>query len=274
MRDQGGQARADAETGEAAAKRAGGTPLFHRIAVELRDKVVSGQLPPGARLPSEAEICEAWGVSRITAKRALDELAAEGLVTRARGRGTVVAPRAAAPAVTTRLAGWRASLARLAAETSAEVLEFGYVAAPAHVARDLELPAAAEVQRALRLRRLGGRPLALVETWLPADVGRRFSAADLAESPMLLLLERGGVALGGARESIGATAATPEAAAALGLTPGGPLVDVRRRLMDRDGRPVQLFRALYRPDLYRCEMELGADDGPGFGWRVAASAAD
>ena len=249
-----------------------GVPLFHQIAVILRDRIVSGELAPGARLPSEADICAAWNVSRITAKRALDALAAEGLVARARGRGTTVLARARPPASTTRLQGWVENLARMADGTTVDLLELHYLPLPAHVARELDLAPGTEAQRARRVRRLHGEALSHLETWVPVEIGRTWTAEDMAETPLARLLARAGRAPVSARQVVTATTAPPEVAATLGILAGAALLDVRRRLADAEGRPVEFVRALYRPDLYRFEMDL-APEGPGpEAWRAEAEA--
>src|SRR6188472_4523608 len=68
-------------------------PLYHQIYVLLREQILSGVYADQALVPTEQALGERFGVSRITAKRALDELAAEGLVVRQRGRGTTVVGR-------------------------------------------------------------------------------------------------------------------------------------------------------------------------------------
>src|SRR4029450_10752909 len=70
-------------------------PLYHRLHVILRERIVSGTYRPGDLVPAEAELMARFGVSRITAKRALDELSAEGLVERGRGRGATGTPAGA-----------------------------------------------------------------------------------------------------------------------------------------------------------------------------------
>lgn len=239
--------------------RTAGTTLFQQIAVVLRDRIVSGQLPPGARLPSEAEICTAWTVSRITAKRALDLLAAEGLVTRARGRGTVVIALPTMPGTRMRVIGWRDSLLRLHKATEIELLDRAELPAPAHVARQLDLAPLQPVLRVVRLRRLDGKPLAHIEAWTPLHLAGSLSPEVCGETPLLMLLEQAGLRLGPARQTVGATAAAPDVAALLDCPPGAPLIDLRRRTLDVERRPVQLIRAQLRPDLYRIEMDLEAE---------------
>lgn len=271
-----GETRGDATTGngegmksEAQVGPDRGAPLFHQIAVILRDRIVSGELAPGARLPSEADICAAWDVSRITAKRALDTLAAEGLVTRARGRGTTVLARARSPSTVTRVDGWFENLSRMAEATTVEVLAFGYHPAPPHVAAELDLPPGEEVQRARRVRRLEGRPISHHETWVPAHIGRGWSREEMRTTPLAKLLWREGAAPASAREVITATSAPPDVASALEILSGAALLDVRRRVMDGSGRRIEFMRALYRPDLYRVEMDLQRTDGEAF-WRADA----
>lgn len=259
MKDDAPVAASDAAMGENRLDADSGAPLFQQIATILRDRIVSGELEPGDRLPSEADLCALWGISRITAKRAMDMLAADGLVERARGRGTTVLRRAPAPAAATRMQGWLENLHRLADATEAELLEFAYRPAPRHVARQLEIAAGAPAQRALRVRRLDGAAISHLESWVPEALGRHWDAADLSGGSLLRLLERAGVRAASARQTVSATAATPAVAAALGVSPGAALLDVRRRVMDARGRPVEYIRCLYRPELYRYEMEL-----PGF----------
>ncbi|MFC2969516.1 GntR family transcriptional regulator [Acidimangrovimonas pyrenivorans] len=251
-------------TGALALDIRSGIPLFHQVAVILRDRILSGAHAEGERLPSEAEICDNFGVSRITAKRAMDELAAEGLVTRARGRGTIVTQGAAKLPFEVSVDGWIENISRMGRMTEVSVLEFGYRRAPRAVARELGLDEGAEVQRSIRVRTHDGTPLSWLETWIPADIGRSYSAEDMGAQPLLHLLERAGVRIASAKQTITAGLAAPQVAQALGVQVGSALLDVRRLVRDADGRPVEFISILYRPDLYRFAMELtrvGGADG-------------
>jgi len=246
-----------------------GVALFHQITVILRDRILSGQLAPGYRLPSEAEICAAFGVSRITAKRSLDELAAIGLVDRARGRGTTVRQRPETPVMRAAVEGWIENISRMGESTRARVLEFGYFPAPPHVAEALDLSSGTEVQRSIRVRSIEGECLSHLETWVPAEIGRSYERAEMEDVALLRLLERHGVKVTSARQTITAAVAPPNIATALGIHAGAPLLDVRRIVMDRAGRPVEYIRVLYRPDLYRYEMDLTRVQGSAGGrWKA------
>lgn len=248
-------------------------PLYQQIVVILRDRILAGAHAPGDSLPGEEELAAAFGVSRITAKRALDELAAAGLVDRARGRGTRVRPRPAVPEVRVPLEGWLENAQAMARLTQAEVLEFGYVPAPREVAAALGLAPGTTVQRAVRRRRLGGVPMSHLVTHVPEEIGRSFDAADLAAQPLLGLLERAGVRLAAARQTVSATLADPAVAAALEVPAGSALTEVVRTVQDEAGRGVEHIRVLYRPDVWRIEMTLrrvAGEAGPR--WRTEAPA--
>ncbi len=246
-----------------------GVALFQQIAVILRDRIHSGRIAVGERLPSEADICADFGVSRITAKRALDELAREGLAERARGRGTIVTGGARLAAKHTSLNGWLENVSLMGEATQVRVLEFGYRPAPPQVAEALGLAAGEEAQHSIRVRSLDGRPLSHLETWVPADIGRGYDVAEMGETPLLKLLERQGVEVSSARQTITATVAPPNVAVALGIHAGAPLLDVRRLVMDATGRPIEHIRVLYRPELYRYEMDLTrVREADGARWRA------
>jgi GntR family transcriptional regulator len=241
-----------------------GIPLFHQVAVILRDQLASGVHAEGERLPSEAEICETYGVSRITAKRAMDELANEGLVTRSRGRGTIVSRGAGMTPFAVSVDGWIENISRMAQLTTVKLLEFDYRRASQTAARELGLREDAEVQRSLRVRSHKGTPLSWLETWVPEDIGRSYTADDMGALPLLHLLERAGVRVASAQQTITATLAGPHVAHALGVQTGAALLDVRRVVRDDTGRPVEYISILYRPDLYRFAMNLtrvAGDDG-------------
>ena len=252
-----------------------GVALFHQIAVILQDRILSGQLSAGDRLPTERDICETFGVSRITAKRALDELARKGIVERARGRGTIVRSSPLGPRIRAAVDGWYENLARMGESTRARVLEFDYRPAPKHVAEALQIAAGEEVQRSVRVRSLDDTPFSCLETWLPAEIGRSFTRKDLEDVALLRLLEREGVGVAAARQTITAAVAAPNVAAVLGVPAGAPLLDVRRVALAEGGRPVEFIRVLYRPELYGYEMELTrvrSDDGAR--WRAVEPESD
>ena len=234
-------------------------PKYHRIYLVLREQLHEGRFAGG--LPGELALMQQFGVARVTVRRALEQLAGEGLITREPGRGTrpVRAPDEAAgaePALRTQLTGLLENLVSMGLRTSVKVLEVDTVAASTAVAAALRLDSGALVQKAVRVRSTREGPLSHITTWVPADVARRFGRRELSRKPILVLLEEAGVKVGRAEQSISARLADAEVAGHLQVAVGSALLAVRRLIYDEADRPVQWLHGLYRPDRYEYEMQL------------------
>ena len=227
------------------------TPLYHQLYMALRQKILSGQLASEASFMGEQELSARLGVSRITVKRALKELSDDGLITRQRGRGTFVAPGRVLPVVSGSFENLIESLHAMGAETAVRLVDVAETPADESVAERLRLQPGAPVQRAVRLRRLGGEPFSYLTTFVPLDISRRYSKEELASTPMLTLLERAGLAAQEAEQWITAIAAPPHIAAALGVNVGAPLLTIERVLRGPDGQPIQYMQGYYHPDRFR-----------------------
>lgn len=238
------------------------TPLYHQIYVLLRQQILAGVYGEEAQVPTEAELGAKFHVSRITAKRALDELAAEGLVVRQRGRGTRVSGPLPAPPVSANITGLLENLLMMGLKTDVEILDFGYVPAPPDVAQALHLPPGTEVQRAVRVRSHDGVPLTFTTSHVPAEIGRAYTRKDLASKPLLALLERAGCLIGSAEQTITATLADTMVAPQLGVRIGSPLLTMTRIVYDQNERPVEHIQIHYRPDRYNYRMKLTRVQGP------------
>jgi GntR family transcriptional regulator len=226
------------------------TPLYHQIYLMLRERIVSGLIPAGTLLEGEQEMARLLGVSRITVKRALNELAARGLVERQRGRGTTASGAAVIPLVAGGFDTLLESLQRMGVQTDVELLEVRDEPAGEAVAARLEIAPEAFVQRAVRLRRLSGQPFSYLVNFIPLDISRGYAREDLATTSMLTLLERAGAAAQEAEQWISAVAAGAAIAAALDVAPGAPLLRVDRVMRGPRRRPVQFIEGHYRPDRF------------------------
>ena len=207
------------------------------VAAALRASLASGGYGSGGALDSEAELGVRYGVSRVTVRRALEELRGEGLVTSRRGAGWFVAfdpVRQALGRVTTIEAALEAS----GATAERQILEFGFEPAPDPIARSLALEPGAEVLRVRRLTLADGEPFALVTVWLPGALGAQLSRDDAQRAPFYELLAARGTALGSATQSIGADIADADDVRLLGLAPGAAVLACRRVTLARDGSPV------------------------------------
>jgi len=232
------------------------TPLYHQIYLILRNKILSGAFSFGETVPGEQETTRIFGVSRITAKRALNELADDGFVKREKGRGTRVIYRAPTPPVNASVEGLLENLLTMGLETQVDLLAFNYVRPDDEIRRILQCVGDVQVQRAVRVRHLEGESFSFLTTYVPENIGRSYSRDDLATRPLLSLLERSGVVIGRAEQTLTATLADVEVSQALGLELGSPLLSIRRVVFDQEEAPVEYISALYRPDRYQYRMNL------------------
>lgn len=232
------------------------TPLYHQLFVILRDRIRSGHYPLGAVLPGEQELTHVFNVSRITVKRALNELASASLVSRHRGRGTVVTYNATVPVVKGSFDNLMESLRVMGLSTQVELIHVGRLPATAEIAELLDLPSGVPVQRAERVRKLEGEPFSYIITHLPVDVAGGFDADELAHRPMLDLLEGAGHFAASAEQWITACNADPAAAQALKITAGSPLLKIVRVMRDAAGAPIEAVQGYYRPERFQYHINL------------------
>lgn len=235
-----------------------GTALHRQLFLVLRDEITRGVYAETGALSKEEALCERFGVSRITVRRALSELAALGLVERRHGLGTFV--RADMPA-------GRSSpslsvidgLRKAALETDVEVLEVTTAVPPADIAQLLQLAPGEQAVHALRLRSIKGAPVMLTDAWVPAALGKRVSAAALRKHALYEILMAQGVKFGRVVQEITAQAADPAYAGWLRTEVGAPLLKLVRLLHDPESRPVQYITVYLSPERSRILMDISAD---------------
>lgn len=237
------------------------SPRYFQVYTAIREKILAGILRNGDRLPSEAEIGDLFGVSRITARRAVAELVATGLARSSRGQATTASFQGSQQRQRGSMEDLLENLLILGDRTSVTVAEFGYVAATGQVAAALEIPAGNEVQRALRIRHEDGQPLSLIETFVPAEIGHRFEMRDLEQISLQAIFRRLGINVTRAEQSFSACAVLGHDAQLLGVPAGSPAFRISRIVFDEVGRPVEYVTALYRGDRYEYQMSLVRSEG-------------
>jgi GntR family transcriptional regulator len=233
-----------------------GEPLYARVERVIAAEIAAGSLAVGDRVPTEEGLVERFGVSRITVRRAVQNLVARGLVEVRWGRGTfVAAPRITQPL--TALTGFVEDMVALGRTATAKVLRVEVVPAPAGVAGELDLDAGTYVIHIERVRLADGQPISLDDTYLPRDVGERIAADDLARLPVFELLEQKyAVPLVEATYRLSATGADPHAAAELRIAAGDPVFRIERTSFTTGSRPVDHETLRYRGDAVTFETRL------------------
>lgn len=231
-------------------------PLYSQVEAVLAEEIAGGVLQVGEQLPTETRLMERFGVSRITVRRAVQNLAVRGLVEIRRGKGTFVAARRITQELT-ELSGFVEDMEAVGRRATARLVGTETVAAGKTVARELGLVAGERVVRIRRVRLADGVPVSFDETWLPFEIGSKIVTEDLEVQPIFTLLEqRYATPLLDAEYRLEAVAATAEVAGALGVEAGAPIFRIERTSYTTGGRPVDYERLHYRGDLIRFVTRL------------------
>lgn len=228
-------------------------PKYYRLKEALRDEIAG--LATGAPIAPERALSERFGVSRTTVRQALQELTVEGRLVRMQGRGTFVAKPKMSQ--TLQLTSYSQDIAAQGLRPASLLLDSGYASAPPDVAEHLGMPVEGPVLRLERLRLADEEPMALEVLYLDAGRFPSLRAEISAETSLYeLLRERHGVELVEARETIETILASPAESALLQTGTGAPLLLLTRASWDRERRPVEFVRSLYRGDRYRFVARL------------------
>ncbi|MBL8644698.1 MAG: GntR family transcriptional regulator [Rhodospirillaceae bacterium] len=237
------------------------SPRYHQVYSILRGWIFDGTYQPGAKLPPESDLCEEFGVSRITSRKAIDLLVQENLIVRVQGKGTyVVDDLGDAPNI-----GDMEQLIRktekLSKKSKVERIEIKQVAGDEEICRDLQIPKGSAVTEVSFVRFMDGKPTGYRVSYLPADRGLEITAKDLRSHQMFKILEGKGVHLSGAHQLLGACLADAHKAALLNTTVGAPLVRIRLVTFDEDAKPVERSTAYYLAERYEHHVYLKRGTG-------------
>lgn len=237
-------------------------PKYHQIYLVLREQLQEGRFDQDG-LPGEHALADQFEVARITIRKAMEMLVADGLVSRRPGLGTWPlrgaasahnVPAANAPQKA-HLTGLLENIVNMGLRTSVQVLDSTLVSAPPTVAESLRIAPGTPVHKSLRVRSTEAGPLSHITTYVPQAVAD-FTREDLEREPLLMLLEAAGVEFGGATQTISARLADAQVARHLDVSVGSALLAVTRVVRDVNDRPVQLLQGLYRPDRYQYQLQL------------------
>lgn len=249
-----------------------GVPIYQSLYLALRGQIRDGLFASGAMLPGEMELARLHGVSRVTVRKALERLAADGLVARHQGRGTVVVEGRAAEPVRAEVAGFVENLLAMGLRTQVQVLHFAFEVPPARILKEMGLQPGQQALHTVRLRHYKDKPFSYSIAWVPEDIGQTFSRAELAAKPLTQLLRQAGVTAVRAAQRVFALAADAQVSPLLGVGAGSPLLGIERRVEDDRGRVVEHLRVYYHPDRYEFEITMESDPGHADGaWRATPS---
>jgi GntR family transcriptional regulator len=238
------------------ASRQLGNPLHQQVFLVLRDRILSRRYEVGEMLPSEDDLSRMFNVSRTTIRNALGALNVIGLIEKRQGIGTFVREPGAVMPMRSSMSDIVSHIDEIGRTTTAQVIEFGYERPPRRVQELFNADDDDLFQHAVRVRRLKQRPILFVTTYLPEEIGRQFSVADLEKNMLSALLKTAGIRLKSGEQWVTAVLAEPTVAARLSIEVGSPLLRMERMHFDQRNDPVEYVEILAVPRFFQLRMEL------------------
>ena len=243
----------------------GPIPLYHQLYQLLKQRILAGELGYGAKLPTEAELAEGFGVSRVTAKRAMDLLVANELIQRKRGRGSHVVFRAPASDVEAPLVGMLEKLAHMSRSTVVRVLHIDRRPPPANLVEELGIAADESVHYVVRVRyREDQTPFAYYESWT-RGIEQGYDAGAIERRLRFDIMAENGHRIARIEQHLSAAAASAPVAEQLRLMPGDPVLTLVRYSFDSQGDLVDLLHCQYHTGHFHYRMNLSMEDYAGQG---------
>jgi GntR family transcriptional regulator len=232
-------------------------PLYVQIQEYIAEMILSGELPPETKLPSERELSRDLDISRMTVRRAITELVNEGLIERRHGAGTFVSK----PKVTyeaRELSSYTHAMRKRGIAPASQLLEFSQVPASRRLAEHLKVEIGETLYRVILLRLANRVPIILERAFFPCERCPGLEEYDLEKTSIYdLLTERYGVNVARIDQSIEAVAAGENSAQQLRVAEGFPLLMVTRIICRAgDDLPVEYAQDLLRSDYARIHSEL------------------
>lgn len=235
------------------------TPRYVQVYTALKDWIHQGAYAPGGRLPSEPQLCEMFGVSRITIRAAVGMLEKQGLVERKQGRGTFVANIVDGAPSRGDFSELVRRLRQLDSRSSLKDVHIATVPADEATARDLHLSVGAPVVQASFVRMRDGAPIGYTTLVISGALEIELTPEDLEHGPAATFLQGKGFEILGAHQLISATLADARLANILQTTVGAPLIHVRLQVLDLTSKPIELLSAYYRTESYVHHVFLAAN---------------
>jgi GntR family transcriptional regulator, N-acetylglucosamine utilization regulator len=239
--------------------KSGPLPRYYQLREIIRERIVSGDWSPGKLIPSERELCERYGISRMTARQSITDLVNEGLLYREQGKGTYVGrPKIAQQLL--RLTGFTEDMKVREQRPGAKVLTAEMWPADQETSERLRIRIGQPVYRLRRLRLADSEPLAL-ETSCISFIGcERLLDNDLERNSLYQLLETVyDVPPLEAEQELEADIARDEEAHHLKIAAGSPVLRTRRVTTTRRNQPIEYAISVYRGDKYRFYTRMVRD---------------
>lgn len=238
-------------------------PLYVQLEQILKSKIMTGELLPGDKIPSEKEIAEIYDVSSITARQAVLNLVAEGLLLRKQGKGTYVQGHKmnVKNIMTLNVSGnLNDIIPEGLSSQKVRVLDIFRMSSTKRVAHTLGISEGDEVVCTIRTRSDNGVVLSYVKNYLPLSIGEKVEKKDLLNQTMLQVLKNKiGLRLKFGVQFITAVVADFEIASALGVSISSPVLYLETIIHVEGDMPVDFVQTFYRSDQFKYTLNIDLD---------------
>ena len=234
------------------------TPLYHRLYSLLRRLILDGTLPFAQKMPTEEQLAQTFSVSRITAKRAMDELGNENLVERHRGKGTHVVYKYSQKPVQAPLMGMLEEIESMAMSSRAIVLGCDLIQPPQRIRDEFGLQVGQTALHLVRVREREGYKFGHYVSWTNG-VGFPDDPVIFESMPRLTYFRANGLHVTHVKQTLGAVGANKEVADLLGMQEGSALLSLTRRsynLVNDAEQLMDYLQVLYNPERFQYSMDL------------------
>jgi GntR family transcriptional regulator len=226
-------------------------PIYSQVERIVMDMIGSGTLSPGQRAPSEREIAETLGISRMTARAAMSSLVADGYLYSVPGKGTFVSnPKMRQDLL--ELTSFTEDMRNRGLKPGARLLDIGVTnRASENIYRRLELRGEEDLVRIHRLRTADEEPMCLETSYLPRTYVPWLLEEDLESGSLYRALGSHGIELVRAEEHLEATVVRETESELLTVPVGYPALLIERTTYTKENRAIEYVKSLYRGDRYR-----------------------
>lgn len=234
-------------------------PLYHQLYSVLKSAIMDGTIAYDTQMPTEQQLASTFDVSRITAKRAMDELANEQLIARFRGKGSHVTYQYKPQPVRAPLVGMLENLIEMGKHSIVRVVSVDKVVPPADIRELLGLNQEQIVHKVVRVRsNEEGEPYAYYTSYT-VGITKGFTKRNLESTPRLDILKANGIKLTKLEQVLSAENASIRIAEDLDTEPGAALLSIRRQSTNDKGDVVDVIDGLYNPKRFQYAMVLSLD---------------
>ncbi|HEU5229191.1 MAG TPA: GntR family transcriptional regulator [Ktedonobacteraceae bacterium] len=220
-------------------------PRYYQLKEILRERIRSGEWKPGSLIPSERELSEKYGISRMTARQAITDLVNEGIFYREQGKGTFVSNRKITQQLI-HLTGFTEDIRARGQLPSTKVLTAEMAPADETTAEKLRIEPGTLIFRLQRLRLADDEPLAIEVSQIHFKGCERLLEEDLETNSLYRVLEaRFGIMLMEADQELEAGLVENDEAQLLKISPGSPVLFTRRTTYTERNQPIEYAKAMY-----------------------------